>query len=36
MQMKWMHMSAEPSPLHDRTQGIMYNVPSYALVEFAY
>jgi hypothetical protein len=32
-----MHVSAEPSPLHDMTQGVMYsvtmtiNVPSYAL-----
>ena len=25
-------MSAEPSPpVHDMTQGVMYNVPSYAL-----
>jgi hypothetical protein len=24
-------MSAEPSPLHDMTQGVMYNVPSNAL-----
>jgi hypothetical protein len=26
-----MHMSAEPSPLNDMTQGVMYNVPPYAL-----
>jgi hypothetical protein len=26
LHMQWMHMSAEPSPLHDMTLGIMYSV----------
>jgi hypothetical protein len=31
-----MHMSAEPSPLHDMTQGIMYSMAATIVYPLAY